>query len=1184
MSMRTLIFILLFRVIWVTGYSQTNVNEQELSNTYNEKGDYFFGKKNYDKAIVFYNMAYKEYSNSYSVFKKAEAYTRLNLLEQAEECYKTAFKSTQRVDNIFRLKYALVLLTNNKPTEARKWLSKYKEIIQEDIKGFISSENRDKLYKDSTIKFITNVKEINSKEAELNPVVFGDELIFSSTRKDLKGSSGNRHYNLFSTLLLDNGKPGRVSVYNKSMNSELNDGPLAFTTFDNQLFITRSTSPKSAMKTFQGNIPISVSEAVDLSKIEIEDFNYSIGHPVFNTNGTIMYFVSNAPGGMGGTDIYKSRLKDNKWTAPVNMGKDINTNGDEMYPFIFNDSILYFASNGLGGYGGMDIFKVNLIYANKVVNNLGNQVNTEFDDYGFFLTTDGQRGYFTSNRPGGAGREDIYLVEFINFKIRYAGYKPRKRIDENKLNIILSNSKEFNIDASKGTFDFGFQPEEGYKLIIQKENVRVEDVIQNQVLSSEQKQKKLLNPEPLQRAEIYIPPGMKHQFSIGKTAIRDEYLDDLRGLANEYQSPDENSINLTALAKDLELAEGEVYTIRFIKDDSKISRYKAKGETSLFVNDQTIEMHGESFLMVLPLKAETNFNIQTDIKSIKENFNSKKFAVVIDEKPVFEQEKGEWLISMTVNTEAPAEVKAQNRLVAEEISIIPGIEYILTLRKTDPQTALTNEIFVPLTRGVKYNLGSIQKTEGDYKKELDRFLSERENVEPKNEEVIDISLLSKELEILPGEEMVFDLLPTKHFGKKPDASTEMKTKLKLDGKEYTITRNEKYTINVPLNRKRKLNIQTDIGFIKENFKPNDFVVNLDTSLSFLSEISVDTTGYAALSASGYLVSMNVNTNTVTEVDVRNQYTATDVSIIPGKEYILTVIKIDRETREETEIIVPLTRDVKYDFTTNPKSEEEYRKSLDKFLAGQESITTIDGEVIDISLLSKELQIEQGDEISFSLLPVKDIFNKQSSSEEPTSSLYLDNQVVEFTYIQKYTINVPLSKERTMNIQTDVEHIQENFEPGSFTVKVDTISFFSEITVDTTGYGDRVIKDEEITDPVFDVVVINFASDKYALRPQDKDVIKKGVINALKGDKRLYVTIKGFTDALGDANYNLKLSKKRAESVQEYIRSNGIGEGRIRTFSFGESQALDKGVNWDDLSDEELQKHRKVEIVIYLPED
>jgi outer membrane protein OmpA-like peptidoglycan-associated protein len=210
-------------------------------------------------------------------------------------------------------------------------------------------------------------------------------------------------------------------------------------------------------------------------------------------------------------------------------------------------------------------------------------------------------------------------------------------------------------------------------------------------------------------------------------------------------------------------------------------------------------------------------------------------------------------------------------------------------------------------------------------------------------------------------------------------------------------------------------------------------------------------------------------------------------------------------------------------------------------------------------------------------------SKTPTPEEPAmSSLFLDNKVVEFTQIQKYSINMPLSDDREVNMQTNIDYLRENFEPTSFTLDVDTLGFFSEITVDTTGIGARGIREEPVKDPVFDLVTVYFDLNVYALSPEAKNTIQKSVVDELKADSRLYVTIKGFTDALGDPGYNFNLSKKRAESVKEFLKTNGIGESRIRTLSFGASQLIEKNIDWKTLDESELRKYRKVEIVIYLP--
>lgn len=938
--MRTLLLFILFGLFHTICFTQADSDIIEKRNIYNKKGDYYFNRKEFKKAILFYGMAFKnDKSDYFSILKKAEAYNKLKLYPQAEACYRIVFESNKRAENIYKLKYALVLFNNNKPEEFRKWISDYNQFIEDEIESdnyLISSEKRLQLYKDTAI-------------------------------------------------VLHN---------------------------DNQ------------------------------------------------------------------------------------------------------------------------------------------------------------------------------TIDSIKFKIKYGGYQPRRRTapEDNMLNLVVSSGEEYYIPASSsGSFDFSFQPLENYKLIIQREDISAEGILQSDTLTPIQKQNRFLNPPPVQKSEIIIPHGMKYQFSIGNEAIDSEYLTDLEDMAKNYQKPDEDAINLTALAKELQLTGGEIYTIRFIRDEHQDETYKKFEISNLFINNRSVNIFGQSFLVVMPLKTESNFNIVTDIEDLEKNFNPKKYSLSIDNSPVFKEEHiSDSFIALNVNTKAPEEVLPAHRISGRKISIIPGAVYILTLSKPHPtRPGREIEVIVPLTQGIKYNLGASQDSDIEYKEALAEFLMGREGLELANEEIIDISILSKELEVQPGEDLSFHLLPARTYGEETETPKQILSNLIVDGVEYEISPGEKYTINIPFGTNRKVNLQTALDYVTENFDANSYTVLLDT-VSFTSEIVVDTTGYGALKSTGWL-SMSVNTESLAEVEKQFQFIANEVSIIPGKEYILTVSKLDAETGKEEEIIVPLIRKVKYDFTANPVSEEEYKVSLAKFLEERKDLETTDGTLIDIKLLSKELQIEEGDKVSFSLLPAK-VFNKIPSVEPMVkSSLFLDNKVVEFTQIQKYTINMPLTKEQQVNMQTNLEHLQENFEPGTYTVEVDTSSFFSEITIDTAGLGDRIVHDEEITDPVFDVVVINFDLNEHVLKPDAKNTIKKSVIDELKSDSRLYVTIKGYTDPLGDTDYNFRLSRRRAESVKTFLESNGIGEKRIRTFSFGESETLEAGVNWEDLDEAELKKYRRVEIVIYLPE-
>lgn len=1167
----------------LVGQSTANINDKR--NIFDEKGDYYYNLKQYKKAIVYYNMALKKDDNNYySVLRKAEAFEELELYTQAELCYQTIFETDLKIDNIYRLQYALVLLKNNKVKSFEKWLGDYNQVIETEIseKNYIStSENRVKLYKDTTITHVIHSDKINSAFSEINPVAYDDILVFSSTRADNLATKSSTSYNLYASNYGDNGKLGAINQFNTNINSSQNEGPITFFDINNTMFFTRSSQNNKDLKTFTSNIPFDKNDALDISPLTIEGVT-NFGQVVFNSNGTVIYFVS-AENSKGGLDIFTSKLTNGTWSTPENLGGTVNTPGHETHPFLLNDTLLYFSSNGHNGLGGYDLYRINLNGHNTPAENLGSAINSAHDDYGLNFTPDGLTAYFCSNRPGGKGEEDIYRLHLLNIKIKYAGYRHKRstNMESDKINLYLSSGDEYNI-ASEGNdgFNFGFLPQENYKMIIQHENATVENSIKNNLLSDSEKQAELLQPAPLDKAEIPLEAGMKYQFTAGLKPISNTYKNELKSMSEKYQDAETSTIDLTALAKELLFEEGEVYTIRFVKDkDRGGSGYKVTGESSLFVNDEAIGVFGKAFFIVLPLETEVNFNVQTDLEYLEENFNPKKFGLIIDEGPVFQKSDTDQ-ISMAVNTKDITEPGLENIYMAEEFSIVPAIEYILTLVKKDALSGEETEIIVPLTKNVKYNMGSNESGKEAYKKALAELVIEREDIEIDNEEVIDISVLSKALEIDPNEEVALFLVPAKQFGK--SETTEVFSQVMLDGFELNLSNVEKYTIIVPFNNGTGVNIQTDLDYLEENFAPESYLLSIDT-LEFFSEITVDTTGYGSRILDENMLSMNVNAESVSDVDIKNQLTAREVSIIPGKMYILTVSKVDAKTGEETEIIVPLTKKVKYDFTTSPLADEEYKVSLDKFLDKNEEIETIDGEVIDISLLSKELQIMPGDQVSFSLLPAKTFSKTKAPEANGVSSLYLDNKVVEFTQIQKYTIKVPLSETNQMNIQTDLDHIENKFEAGSYYVDVDTLSFFSEITVDTTGYGDRVIQEEEITDPVFDVVTVNFGLNEHLLRENAKQTISDEVIDALSNDRRLYVTIKGYTDALGNADYNMNLSRKRAQSVKNFLRESGIGQSRIRTFSFGASKSLEAGVNWEDLSEEELKKHRKVEIVIYLPE-
>ena len=150
----------------------------------------------------------------------------------------------------------------------------------------------------------------------------------------------------------------------------------------------------------------------DVERIPFNNMGYSMTHPSVTTDGQTMYLVSDMPGGYGGTDIYVSYLFKGQWTLPRNLGPAVNTSGDEVYPFVHPDGTLYFASDGHEGIGGLDIFEAIAVGDEFVeVINVGSPINSAFDDFCLILDDVKRTGYFSSNRLGGLGSNDVYQLQ-----------------------------------------------------------------------------------------------------------------------------------------------------------------------------------------------------------------------------------------------------------------------------------------------------------------------------------------------------------------------------------------------------------------------------------------------------------------------------------------------------------------------------------------------------------------------------------------------------------------------------------------------------------------------------------------------------------------------------------------------------------------------------------------------------
>lgn len=280
------------------------------------------------------------------------------------------------------------------------------------------------------------VKELNTDRDEFCAMPYKEnKLIFVSDRDDPKNPvlrSDARSGKPFTTLFYSDMKLldpkemkfsyGKPQKYTKVLNEKYNDGPISFSADGTEAYFSRnSMEGRSPDGFWRVKIYRSVGGDLTWDKPQGVPFNseeYSVLHPSLSEKGDMLFFASNMPGGFGNFDLYVSYLEDGRWSPPVNLGPEVNTDGDEVFPFIHSDGTLYFASNGLIGLGGYDVYMSKENFGTWTApTNLGYPINSISDDFGMVMNKTKTHGYFASNRDGGQGGDDIYAFSKLSVEV-----------------------------------------------------------------------------------------------------------------------------------------------------------------------------------------------------------------------------------------------------------------------------------------------------------------------------------------------------------------------------------------------------------------------------------------------------------------------------------------------------------------------------------------------------------------------------------------------------------------------------------------------------------------------------------------------------------------------------------------------------------------------------------------------
>jgi outer membrane protein OmpA-like peptidoglycan-associated protein len=313
---------------------------------------------------------------------------------------------------------------------------------------------------------LTNIESLNTKHSEFCAYGFSNSLVYTGQKQmdlvEYPNDNGQPYLSVLSAKATKDGY-SKTGSFSKEVNTGYHDGPLAFSADANTLYLTRVSYVKKADKSFVNfaKLYMLTKQGKGWSKAVSFPYNsdaYSCAHASISADGNTLFFASDMPGGFGGKDIWMCRRNGESWDKPVNLGAGVNTGGDEMFPYIRKDSLLFFSSNGLPGLGGLDVFSAT--YGNslwQLKRNEGLNINSSADDFGISFTTD-STGYVSSNREGGKGQDDIYSFHFRSRYIRMEGHVLlTKNGDEpaKNVNVYLLNASFERVDSTK-TDEKGF--------------------------------------------------------------------------------------------------------------------------------------------------------------------------------------------------------------------------------------------------------------------------------------------------------------------------------------------------------------------------------------------------------------------------------------------------------------------------------------------------------------------------------------------------------------------------------------------------------------------------------------------------------------------------------------------------------------------------------------------------------
>jgi len=440
-------------------------------------GEYYKAIEKYKKARRKEKDRRKRIGYAYSI---AECYRNIGQYEYAAQNYKFAIRLGYS-DPIALLHYADMLRASQDYEEAIETYRAYLDSVPGDIRaldGLEAIRKTQEWVANPTRHIINPLKELNSRESDFSPVFIGgrdNEIIFTSSRKAATGKkesmiTGQNYADLFrSTFGVQRQKWEEPKLLDENfiINTGDEEGASTISSTGERMIFTRCRYDKSQALGAElyetSQLRGSWSDPI---KVNIVGDSIIAAHPALSADETVLYFVSDMPGGFGGKDIWMAEKEGGSYSKPVNMGSAINTVGDEMFPFVRDNGELYFSSNAHIGMGGFDLF---VATQNKdgawIVENMGSPMNSPSDDFGIGFVLGENKGMFTSNRKGSRG-DDIYSFvvppKIYSVQGEVFNKEDNSRMDGATIRIIGTDGTNLKMRTKNGKFQMKLKPETEY--------------------------------------------------------------------------------------------------------------------------------------------------------------------------------------------------------------------------------------------------------------------------------------------------------------------------------------------------------------------------------------------------------------------------------------------------------------------------------------------------------------------------------------------------------------------------------------------------------------------------------------------------------------------------------------------------------------------------------------------------